>query len=96
MIPEDMSEADHEAHEQSLDELYHTRARKDLLKIQLLRLTQKNSPGWVWHGDFTMQRGTILKKQWALREQFIQVMNEGADAGGMGAMNYGSFHTSHY
>ncbi len=79
MMPEDMSEADREARERSLDELYHTRARKDLLKVQLLRLTRKNSPGWVWRGDFTTRRGTILKKiaeQRALREQFIQVTKE--------------------
>jgi len=58
--------------------MYHTRARKDLLKVELLRLTQKNSPGWVWRGDFTTRR-TILKKiaeQQALREQFIQVTKE--------------------
>src|SRR5260221_14562035 len=58
MMPEDMSEADREARERSLDELYHTRARKDLLKVQLLRLTRKNSPGWAWRGDFTTRRGT--------------------------------------
>ena len=79
MMPEDMSEADREARERSLDELYHTRARKDLLKVQLLRLTRKNSPGWAWRGDFTTRRGTILKKiaeQRALREQFIRVTKE--------------------
>ena len=76
MMPEDMSKADREAREESLDQLYHIRARKDLLKAQLLRFTRKNSPGWVWRGDLTMRRGTILKKiaeQRALREQFIQI-----------------------
>ena len=49
--------------------------RKDLVKGLLLRITKKNSPGWVWRGDLTTRRGTILKKiaeQRALREQFIQ------------------------
>jgi large subunit ribosomal protein L23 len=79
MMPEDMSKADREAREQSLDQLYHIRARKDLLKAQLLRITRKNSAGWVWRGDLTTRRGTILKKiaeQRALREQFIQVTKE--------------------
>ena len=59
-----------------MDQLYHIRVRKDLLEAQLLRFTRKNSPGWVWRGDLTTRRGTILKKiaeQRALREQFIQV-----------------------
>ena len=64
-----------------MDQLYHIRARKDLLEAQLLRFTRKNSPGWVWRRDFklTTRRGTILKKiaeQRALREQFIQVTKE--------------------
>jgi len=79
MMHEDMSEADREAREQALDQLYHVRAGKDMLKAQLLQITRKNSPGWVWRGDLTTRRGTILKKiaeQRALREQFIQVTKE--------------------
>jgi large subunit ribosomal protein L23 len=79
MMSEDMSETDREARERALDQMYHGKARKDLLKEQLLRLTQKNSPGWVWRGSLTTRRGTILKKiaeQRALREQFIQVTKE--------------------
>jgi large subunit ribosomal protein L23 len=74
-----MSEADREAREKSLDEMYFGRTRKDMLKEQLLRMTRKNSPGWVWRGDLTTRRGTILKKiaeQRALREQLIQVTKE--------------------
>ena len=79
MMPEDMSQADREVRKESLGQLYHIWARKDLLKAQLLRFTWKNSPGWVWRGDLTTRRGTILKKiaeQRALRERFIQVTKE--------------------
>jgi len=79
MMAEDMSKADREAREKSLDEMYFGQARKDMLKAQLLQMTRKNSPGWVWRGDLTTRRGTILKKiaeQRALREQFIQVTKE--------------------
>ena len=79
MMAEDMSKADREAREGSLDELYFGRARKDMLKVQLLQMTRKHSRGWVWRGDLTTRRGTILKKiaeQRALREQFIQVTRE--------------------
>ncbi|KAH9989855.1 mitochondrial ribosomal protein L23 [Russula vinacea] len=79
MMVEDMSKEDREAREQSLDELYHFQHKKDMVKEQYLRLTQKNSPGWVWRGDPTTRRGTILKKiaeQRALREQFIQLTKE--------------------
>ncbi|KAH9993670.1 mitochondrial ribosomal protein L23 [Russula compacta] len=79
MMPEDMSKADREAREQTLEQLYHSQARKDLMKTQLLQLTRKGSLGWVWRGDLTTRRGTILKKiaeQRALREQFIQLTKE--------------------
>ena len=79
MMVEDMSKENREAREQSLDELYHFQRRKDMVKEQYLRLTQKNSPGWTWRGDPTTRRGTILKKiaeQRALREQFIQLTKE--------------------
>jgi large subunit ribosomal protein L23 len=79
MMLEDMSKEDREAREQSLDQLYHLHARKDMVKEQYLLLTRKNSPGWVWRGDLTTRRGTILKKiaeQRALREQFIQLTKE--------------------
>jgi large subunit ribosomal protein L23 len=79
MMLEDMSKADREAREASLDEMHFGQTRKDMLKAQLLRMTQKNSPGWVWRGDLTTRRGTILKKiaeQRALREQLIQVTKE--------------------
>ena len=56
-------------------------ARQDVLKAQLLavQITRKNSSGWVWRGDLTTRRGTILKKiaeKRALREQFIRVTKE--------------------
>jgi len=79
IMPENMSKADCKVCKESLDQLYHIQARKDLLKAQLLQFTWKNLPGWVWRGDLTTRRGTILKKiaeQWALREQFIQVTKE--------------------
>jgi large subunit ribosomal protein L23 len=79
MMLEDMSTADREARKKSLDEMYFGRARKDMLKAQLLQMTRKSSPGWVWRGDLTTRRGTILKKiaeQRALREQFTQVTKE--------------------
>ncbi|KAI0272642.1 mitochondrial ribosomal protein L23 [Gloeopeniophorella convolvens] len=55
-----------------LDELYQREMGKDLMKEQLLRFTKQNSPGWVWRGELTTKRGTILRKiaeQRALREQ---------------------------
>jgi large subunit ribosomal protein L23 len=79
MMQEDMSKADREAREESLGQLYHIQARKDMLKEHLLLLTRKQSPRWVWRGDLTTRRGTILRKiaeQRALREQFIQVTKE--------------------
>jgi hypothetical protein len=44
MLLEDMSTADREAREKSLDEMYFGQARKDMLKAQLLQLTRKSSP----------------------------------------------------
>ena len=79
MMVEDMSKEDREAREQFLEQEYHVKMSKDVMKGLLLRITKKNSPGWVWRGDLTTRRGTILKKiaeQRALREQFIQVTKE--------------------
>jgi large subunit ribosomal protein L23 len=79
MMVEDMSKEDREAREENLEKLYHLQERKDMTKAQFLMVTQKNSSGWVWRGDLTTRRGTILKKiaeQRALREQFIQVTKE--------------------
>ena len=79
MMTEDMTKADREAREKSLDEMYFGRVRRDMLKAQLLQMTRKHSPRWVWRGDLTTRRGTILKKiaeQRALREQFIRVTKE--------------------
>ena len=79
MMLEDMSKEDREAREQSLEKMYHSRIREDAMKQQLLMRTRKSSPGWVWRGDLTTRRGTILKKiaeQRALREEFIQVTKE--------------------
>ena len=79
MMLEDMSKEVREAREESLGKLYHFQANKDMVKAQYLMLTRKNSPGWVWRGDLTTRRGTILKKiaeQRALREQFIQLTKE--------------------
>ncbi|KAI0305965.1 mitochondrial ribosomal protein L23 [Multifurca ochricompacta] len=79
MTLEDMPKEDREAREQFLEQEYHVTMRKDMVKGQLLQMTKKNSPGWVWRGDLTTRRGTILKKiaeQRALREQFIQVTKE--------------------
>jgi large subunit ribosomal protein L23 len=44
MLLEDMSTADREAREKSLDEMYFGQARKDMLKAQLLQMTRKSSP----------------------------------------------------
>ena len=79
MMLEDMSKEDREAREESLENLYHIRLKADMVKAQFLMLTRKSSPGWVWRGDLTTRRGTILKKiaeQRALREQFIQDTKE--------------------
>ncbi|KAI9440474.1 mitochondrial ribosomal protein L23 [Lactarius indigo] len=79
MMLEDMSKEERQAREEFLEQEYHVKFRKDMVKSQLLRLTKKNSPGWAWRGDFTTRRGTILKKiaeQRALREEFIQVTKE--------------------
>ncbi|KAF8498712.1 mitochondrial ribosomal protein L23 [Russula emetica] len=79
MMLEDMSKEDREAREESLENLYHVKAKEDTVKAQFLMLTRKSSPGWVWRGDLTTRRGSILKKiaeQRALREQFIQVTKE--------------------
>jgi large subunit ribosomal protein L23 len=79
MMLEDMSKEDREARKKSLENLYHIKASEDTVKHQFLMLTRKSSPGWVWRGDLTTRRGTILKKiaeQRALREQFIQVTKE--------------------
>ena len=76
---EDMSKEDREAREESLESLFHIRSKADMVKAQYLMLSRKSSPGWVWRGDLTTRRGTILKKiaeQRALREQFIQVTKE--------------------
>ena len=48
MMAADMSKAGREAREQPLDKLYFGRARKDMLKAQLLHMTWKNSYRWVW------------------------------------------------
>ena len=79
MMAEDMTKADRSEREKSLDEMYFGRVRRDMLKAQLLQITRKNSPGWVWRGDLTTRWGTILKKiaeQRALREHFIGVTKE--------------------
>lgn len=79
MMLEDMSKEDREARKESLENLYHIKAKEDTVKAQFLMLTRKSSPGWVWRGDLTTRRGTILKRiaeQRALREQFIQVTKE--------------------
>ena len=79
MMPEDMSKEDREARELSLDKMYHFRAKEDMVKAQFLMMTRRSSPGWVWRGDLTTRRGTILKKiaeQRALREQFLQLTKE--------------------
>jgi len=79
MMLEDMSKEERQAREEFLEQEYHIKFRKEMVKSQLLRLTKKNSPGWSWRGDFTTRRGTILKKiaeQRALREKFIQVTKE--------------------
>jgi large subunit ribosomal protein L23 len=79
MMVEDMSKEDREAREQNLEKLYNLQASKDMVKAQFLMLTRKHSSGWVWRGELTTRRGTILKKiaeQRALREQFIQVTKE--------------------
>ena len=79
MMVEDMSKEARKAREESLENLYQIRVKTDIVKAQLLFMTRKSSPGWVWRGDLTTRRGTILKKiaeQRALREQFIQVTKE--------------------
>ncbi|KAH9975854.1 mitochondrial ribosomal protein L23 [Lactifluus volemus] len=79
MMLEDMSTEDREARERFLEQEYQVNSWADSVKSHLLRLTKKNSPGWVWRGDLTTRRGTILKKiaeQRALREQFLQVTKE--------------------
>jgi large subunit ribosomal protein L23 len=79
MMLEDMSAEDREARERFLEQEYQVKSNKDMVKNQLLQMTKKNSRGWVWRGDLTTRRGTILKKiaeQRALREQFIQVTKE--------------------
>jgi large subunit ribosomal protein L23 len=79
MMLEDMSKEDREARERFLEQECQVKSSQDLVKGQLLRMTKKNSPGWVWRGDLTTRRGTILKKiaeQRALREQFLQVTKE--------------------
>ncbi|KAI9508201.1 mitochondrial ribosomal protein L23 [Russula earlei] len=79
MMHEDMSKADREARERSLEPLYRFQMTKDMVKSQFLLLTRKGSPGWTWRGDLTTRRGTILEKiaeQRALREQFIQVTKQ--------------------
>jgi len=79
MMVEDMSKEDREAREKYLERVYSIKTKRDLLKSQFLMTTRKNSPGWVWRGDLTTRRGTILKKiaeQRALREQFIRVTKE--------------------
>ena len=43
MLVEDTFKADGEAHEPFLAELYFGRARKDMLKVQLLRIMRKKS-----------------------------------------------------
>jgi len=76
---EDMSKEERTAREDFLEQQYHVKARKDMVKGQLLRLTKKNAPTWAWRGDVTTRRGTIVKKiaeQRALREKFIQVTKE--------------------
>jgi len=88
MVPEDMSKADREAREESLDQLYHIRARKDLLKAQLLRFTRKNSPGWVWSRGLDDAAGHDTEKDCGAAgvERTIQSSYEGAYAGGTGAI----------
>ncbi|KAN0137113.1 hypothetical protein V8E53_005110 [Lactarius tabidus] len=76
---EDMSKEERKAREEYLEKEYHIKARKDLVKNSLLRVTKKNSHSWSWRGDLTTRRGTIVKKiakQRALREEFIQVTKE--------------------
>ena len=76
---EDMSEEEREARKAFIEEQYHVKLRKDMVKNQLLRITKKNAPKWTWRGDLTTRRGTIVKKiaeQRALREKFIQVTKE--------------------
>ena len=87
-MPEDMSKADREAREESLDQLYHIRARKDLLKAQLLRFTRKNSPGWVWARGLDDAAGHDTEKDCRAAgvERTIQSSYEGAYAGGTGAI----------
>ena len=79
MMLEDMSKEERKAREEFLEQEYHVKVRKDMMKNELLRRTKKNSPKWSWRGDFTTRRGTIVKKiagQRALREKFIQVTKE--------------------
>jgi large subunit ribosomal protein L23 len=76
---EDMPKGERKAREEFLEQEYHVKARKDMMKNSLLRITKKNSHAWSWRGDLTTRRGTIVKKiakQRALREEFIQVTKD--------------------
>jgi len=68
---EDMSTAERDAHEKFVTSTYQVDTQKQFMLKTVFRATKKNSKDWVWRGEFTTQRGTILQRiaeQRVLRE----------------------------
>jgi large subunit ribosomal protein L23 len=57
-----MGTAEREARKKSLEENFAIEAHKDAQKLELLRMTKKNSTDWHWRGGMSLQRGKIIKK----------------------------------
>jgi large subunit ribosomal protein L23 len=59
---EDMDATAREERHKWLDENFAVDAHKEEQKMQLLRMTRKNSDDWRWRGDVSLKRGNIIKK----------------------------------
>jgi len=56
----DTPTAEHDTHKKFITSTYQVNTQKQLMLKTVFQATKENSKDWVWHGEFRMQRGTIL------------------------------------